>query len=837
MKFSQGMWWLAEDVTIDWAVEAVKSEAKQDSIRCLASSKHIRHRGDTLNTPTITFECSSPFPGIALLTAYHWKAQETTLSGPHYELYPDIKYDKLVEVRNDSPQTSKTDKVLKLSTNSLSVVINTQPKSFNVDFISHGAKNPTSISKSSDYKLTGLGWRSVGYVRRGTNLHASSSLSDPDKGERWMTMQFHISVNEKIFGLGERFGPFIKNGQTVEMWNEDGGTSSEKAYKNVPFLLSSRGYGIFIPCSGFVSFEVQSERTTRSNIAVPYESMSAYIIHGPTPSAIIKKYTLLTGRPALPPPWTFGLWLSTSFTTNYDEETVNKFLDGMKEREIPVEVFHFDCFWQKGFQWCDYKFDPDNFPDPEGQLKRLKDKGYKICVWINSYIAQESEIFVEGVKNGYFLRKADGSVWQFDFWQAGMAFVDFTNPEACKWYQSKLQKLLDMGVDCFKTDFGERIPTGNVVYHDGSNPGKMHNYYSFLYNKTTFELLERHMGRNKAVVFARSATAGGQRFPVHWGGDPMSTFDAMAETLRGGLSLGLCGFGFWAHDIGGFEGTPDPALYKRWFAFGALSSHTRLHGSGSYRVPWLIDPSGEADQVLKHFTQLKLALMPYLYATAIKTHETGVPIMRPMFVEFPEDPVTWTLDTQYMLGPDLLVAPVFSGEEDEPGGGAAAAAQQVQYYVPRGRWYGLLDGKVRVGPGYVVESHGFMSVPLLVRPGSVVAWMGGGGGGSSTTRAVGQNMGVVPPARALPSLQSPTYDYAKGTNFLINRAEPCETLVNVPDSQNPGDIAACIKVKSDEQKVTIQVLNGALKDTWTVTAVDGEGVVRDYEFTGDFAEI
>ena len=205
-------------------------------------------------------------------------------------------------------------------------------------------------------------------------------------------------------------------------------------------------------------------------------------------------------------------------------------------------------------------------------------------MWINPYIAQESKLYDEGAKAGYFIKKPDGSVWQFDWWQAGMAFVDFTNREAYKWYQSKLKALMDIGVDVFKTDFGERIPTGNTVYHDGSNPEKMHNFYAFLYNKCTFEIIEKTLGKNEAVVFARSATAGGQRFPVHWGGDPMSTFEAMAETLRGGMSLGLCGFGYWAHDIGGFEGTPDPALYKRWFAFGALSSHSRLHGSGSYRV-------------------------------------------------------------------------------------------------------------------------------------------------------------------------------------------------------------------------------------------------------------
>jgi len=184
---------------------------------------------------------------------------------------------------------------------------------------------------------------------------------------------------------------------------------------------------------------------------------------------------------------------------------------------------------------------------------------------LNPYIAQESSIFEEGARSGYFIKKPDGSVWQIDYWvcrciiylmsaylvsqQAGMGIIDFTNPDACAWYQSKLNKLIDMGVECFKTDFGERIPTGSTVYHDKDcSVEKMHNFYAYLYNKVTFETLEKRLGKNKAVVFARSATAGCQRFPVHWGGDPMSTYEAMAETLRGGLSLGSSGFGYWARE-------------------------------------------------------------------------------------------------------------------------------------------------------------------------------------------------------------------------------------------------------------------------------------------------
>jgi alpha-D-xyloside xylohydrolase len=338
-------------------------------------------------------------------------------------------------------------------------------------------------------------------------------------------------------------------------------------------------------------------------------------------------------------------------------------------------------------------------------LARLKADGLHISLWINPYIAQRSPLFEEGRAGGYLLKRPNGDVWQWDLWQPGMGLVDFTNPDARAWYASKLDALLDMGVDCFKTDFGERIPT-DVVYFDGSDPERMHNYYPYIYNKTVFELLEKRRGKGQAVVFARSATAGTQQFPVHWGGDCSSTFESMAESLRGGLSLGLTGFGFWSHDIGGFEGTPPASVFKRWIAFGLLSSHSRLHANESYRVPWLFDD--EAVEVMRLFTKLKNRLMPYLYGAAVEAHEHGTPTMRAMCLEFPEDPGCSHLDRQYMLGERLLVAPVFSDS------GA------VSYYVPAGKWTNLLSGAVVEGPAWREETHPYSSLPLLVRPNSVI---------------------------------------------------------------------------------------------------------------------
>ena len=530
--------------------------------------------------------------------------------------------------------------------------------------------------------------------------HAMISTMQTPEGP-YMRCQFDVDIGEKLYGLGERFTPFVKNGQVVDMWNEDGGTCSEIAYKNIPFYLSSKGYGLLVNSSGKVSYELCSEVVTRAQFSLPGEKLDFMVIGGGDGKSVLQNYTALTGRPALPPAWSFGLWLTTSFTTDYDEKTVRSFVDGMAQRNIPLHVFHFDCFWMKENEWCNFTWDEAMFDDAPAMLRRMKEeRNLHICVWINPYIGQKSPLFKEGMKNGYLLKRPNGDVWQWDLWQAGMGIVDFTNPAAWAWYQEKLRSLLDQGVDCFKTDFGERIPT-DVVYYDGSDPELMHNYYPYLYNKCVFDLLEAYKGRGQACLFARSATVGGQKFPVHWGGDCSSNYLSMAESLRAGLSLCLSGFGFWSHDISGFEGTAPADVYKRWAAFGLLSTHSRLHGSNSYRVPWLFGE--EAVDVLRKFTNLKCTLMPYLYSAAVEAHQTGVPAMRAMLLEFPQDIPCQDLDRQYMLGERLLVAPVFTKEGD------------VDYYLPAGTWTNLLDNRVVEGGRWLHEVHDFMSLPLMVR--------------------------------------------------------------------------------------------------------------------------
>jgi alpha-D-xyloside xylohydrolase len=670
MKFTDGFWRKRDGVTALHPAHVHDLSADTSSLTVYASTRRVQRRDDTLNAPVITLAASSPMPDVIRVRVSHFLGE--TPRRPDFTIESDPGTE--VAVRTVPGHAS-------LTSGALTARFDTGPR-FRLDFL------------AGDRALTGSGYKGIGVI-------------DTDDGGHFVHDQLDLAVGEAIYGLGERFGPLVKNGQSIDVWNEDGGTSSEQAYKNVPFYLSDRGYGVLVNHPGRVSFEVASEVVSRVQFSVPGQTLEYLVIYGPTPKEILRKYTALTGRPALPPPWSFGLWLTTSFTTSYDEQTVTGFIDGMAQRDLPLSVFHFDTFWMREFNWCDFEWDSRIFPDPPGMLKRLRDRGLRTCVWINPYIAQRSSLFREGMEHGYLVRKPNGDVWQWDRWQAGMALVDFTNPGARAWYAGKLRALLEMGVDCFKSDFGERIPT-EVAYFDGSDPQRMHNYYTYLYNETVFDVLREHRGEGDAVVFARSATVGSQKFPLHWAGDNSATFESMAESLRGGLSLAASGFGFWSHDIGGFEGEPSPEVFKRWVPFGLLSSHSRLHGNQTYRVPWLFDE--EAVDVLRRFTRLKHRLMPYLFAAAVTAHTEGVPVLRPMFVEFPDDPACTYLDRQYMLGDNLLVAPVFS------------AAGEVSYYVPAGVWTKLLTGETLTGPGWVSERHGFDSVPLLVRPGCVLAF-------------------------------------------------------------------------------------------------------------------
>lgn len=408
---------------------------------------------------------------------------------------------------------------------------------------------------------------------------------------------------------------------------------------------------------------------------------------------------------------------------------------------------------------------------------------------MNPYVAQSSPIFKLAATKGYLLKRKNGDIFQWDLWQTGMGIVDFTNPEACDWYVFCLNNLFDIGVDAIKTDFGERIPTKDVVWYDDSlNPTKMHNYYAFLYNKIVYEAIQDRFGENEAVLFARSATAGTQRFPLQWGGDCESTAEAMAESVRGGLGLGLGGFSFWSVDIGGFEGYPPPWIYKRWVAFGLLCSHSRLHGSNSFRVPWTVDNNDTSEQgcskILAKWTALKARLMPYIFAQAQDAVEQGIPLsLRAMCLEFPDDPTCWYLDRQFMFGGSLLVAPIF----EESG--------NVEFYLPKGKWTNFFTNKTREGPGWFKEKHEFDTLPLYVRQNTILV------------------LGKWHELRTV-------YDYSQGVEVCCYHTQPGANATIV---DTEGEVVGVLEIGADGHLRDQDFLTGA----WHVTKNGRSTIKRD----------
>ena len=595
MKFTNGYWMIRDGVDALYAREAYElaADATTESLNVLAPTSVVRGRYDTLNLPTFNVDITTPAEGVIRVCAEHWQGATEYPGFPLNADEPGNRDYVTVQANgNGDGEVGVNGADVTLTTGGLTVkVVKGAP--WNLTFIGEDGKVLTESAGKSLGRFK-LGAESNVTAQPVSEFGVTMDGSARDESDVFIAIQLHLSVGEDVYGLGERFGAYVKNGQSVDIWNEDGGTASEQGYKDIPFYMTSNGYGVLVNNRGHVSFEIGSENT---------------------------------------------------------EATINSFIDGMAERDIPLAAFHYDCYWMREFHWCDFEWDKRFFGDIESTLKRLHED------------------------KGYLVRKPNGEVWQTDFWQAGMGLVDFTNPAAREWFKDKVKALLNQGVDAIKTDFGERIPR-DVVWYDGSPKLSMHNWYTQLYNQAVFEAIEETYGKGNACLYARSGTVGGQQQPVHWGGDCESTFNGMAQSLRAGLSLTSSGFGFWSHDIGGFEGAfPDPAVYKRWVAFGMLGSHSRLHGSTVYRVPWLFDeedekngvalvPGQTAVDVVREFTKLKLELMPYVYQLGLQPHVNGTPVMRSMFVEFPDDPACRTLDRQYMFGPSMLVAPVFtySGE-------------------------------------------------------------------------------------------------------------------------------------------------------------------------------
>lgn len=769
MKISDGFWLNKPGYSVNYATQMYEIESDENSITVYATNQWIGNRGMTLGGPMLTIHFTSTLENSIKVTIEHFSG--ALKKSPTFTLYEDPSFKPII--RQDENGCRE------LISGKTKVKIGPQGSGWEISYW------------YNDRLLTKEGWRTTSLIEEedwmsdkknaaqsGTRFFAKSDNGDTS----YIREMLNISVGEYIYGFGEKFSTFVKNGQTVEVWNNDGGTCSEQSYKSIPFYVSSRNYGVFVNHPENVNFEVASETVSKVAFSVQGQRMEYFIFGGETVADVLSSYTTLTGKPALPPAYTFGLWLSTSFTTSYDEATVNSFIDEMERRNIPLDVFHFDCFWMKEFEWCSFEWDKRMFPDPKGIISRLKERGLKVCIWINSYVGQRAPVFKELAEKGYFIKNKDGSVFQTDLWQPGLAIIDFTNPDARKWFADRIKDLAELGVDAIKTDFGERIPT-DVVYFDGSDPYKMHNYYTYLYNKTVFDALQEAKGMNNACLFARSATVGGQQFPVHWGGDCFSNYESMWETLRGGLSLCLSGFGFFSHDISGFEATGTPDLYKRWTAFGLMSTHSRYHGNSSYRVPWNFDE--ESCDVSRHFVKLKGRLMPYLFSNAVYTHKTGVPMMRAMVVDFGYDRAALTVDTQYMLGDSLLVAPVFN--EDGI----------CDFYLPDcGIWTDIQTGEQLSGGSWYTKKYDYFGLPLYAKPNSIIAF--GDYKGKSE------------------------YDYANGMKLVIYGIEDGKTA-KCEIYNKDALLAASVKAVRNENTVTVTV-SGTDKP-FTVESAQGLDVV------------
>lgn len=539
------------------------------------------------------------------------------------------------------------------------------------------------------FQVYPLGWEKAA---DGTPLRTCEALS--------------LAPDERWFGFGERFVPLDQRGRRWESWATDAhSTASQRAYKPVPFGLSSRGFGLFVNSTARITFDIGATSTLSATFLLDAPVMDYFIIYGPALTDVLRRYWRLTGAPPLPPRWSFGFWSSrNSYRSRQEVEEIAR---EYRRRGIPCDVIHLDPYWMgDDTHWCDLSWDTEAFPDPVEMMAHLRSLGFRVCLWENPYVPPGTELYAEGAANGYFVRDDQGEPLLIPGWtesRTPLAVVDMTNPEAVAWWQQKHRQLMGMGAATFKTDFGESAPVEGH-YHDGTPGAVMHNLYPLLYNQAVFQVVDSQTGGH-GIVWARSATAGSQRYPVHWGGDCRTTFGHMAASLRGGLNLILSGFAYWSHDIGGYIHETEPALYARWAQFGLFCSHARAHGT-TPREPWHFGEQVEA--IFKKYVTLRYRLLPYLYSCAARTVETGRPLMRPMLLDYQDDPTTHTLDLQYLLGEDLLVAPALAPEAD------------VQLYLPKGRWIDYWTKQTFAGPGWTTVHAPLDTLPLFVREGAII---------------------------------------------------------------------------------------------------------------------
>ena len=560
-----------------------------------------------------------------------------------------------------------------------SVIIRTRP--WHIEFYDADGKLLTKSFHKVDNSVTYTPVLPFMFVRRSADYSRSVNAA------------FSLSPGEKIFGLGESFKGFNKRGQKVVLWTDDSnGVQNETMYKPIPFFMSSRGYGMFMHTSTPITCDFGKMFNGSMSLMIGDEALDLFVFLG-EPKDILDEYTDLTGKAAMPPLWSFGLWMSR--ITYFSEADGRNVANLLRKNRIPSDVIHFDTGWFETDWRSDYKFSESRFDDPAKMIKDLDSMGFKTSLWQLPYFVPKNSLFPEIVEKGLFVKNAKGNLPYED------AVLDFSNPNTIEWYQNKIKGLLDLGVGVIKVDFGEAAPA-NGIYASGRTGFYEHNLYPLRYNKAVADITKQVSG--ETIIWARSTWAGSQRYPLHWGGDAANTDNAMLSTLHAGLSIGLSGFTFWSHDIGGFVNRTPEDLYRRWLPFGMLTSHSRTHGAPP-KEPWEYNES--FNDAFRLADEMKYKLMPYIYAQAKQSSENGLPMLRALFVEFPDDAGAWNVDDEYLFGADMLVAPMF-----ENGTGR-------DVYLPHGKWIDYQTGKVYEKGWHYIET-GEIPVVALVRDGAVI---------------------------------------------------------------------------------------------------------------------
>jgi alpha-D-xyloside xylohydrolase len=635
------------------------------------------------------------------------KGQATEFPGTEYDANPQLPF----SITFVSPRTVR----LRLNTRSAplrdapSLMLAGNPSRDASWKVEQTDKAVTYTSAYGQVRLIKEPWHVEFYDNKGRLLTRTQNIGDPHtyftpipfsfirRGSdlaRRTAATFELAHDEMIFGTGESFTRLNKRGQKINAWTRDGmGVQNEFMYKPIPFFLSSRGYGMFVHTSTPVTFDFGKTFDQHNTIYTGDENLDIFVFLG-DPKEVLSEYTGLTGRSPVPPLWSFGFWMSR--ITYKSEDEVRDVAAKLRQHRIPTDVIHLDTGWFETDWRSNYEFSKTRFHDPAKMIADLKRQGLRISLWQYTYFTPKNELYEEIVSKGYAVRNEAGGLPFED------AVLDMSNPEAVKWYQGKLANLLKMGVAAIKVDFGEGAPV-NGLYSSGRSGLYEHNLYPLRYNKAVADITRETTGEN--IIWARSAWAGSQRYPLHWGGDAENTDSAMAAELRGGLSFGLSGFTYWSHDVGGFVDRAPRDLYRRWLAWGVLTSHTRAHGAPP-REPWEYDEALTED--FRHALGLKYSLMPYIIAQSKDASARGFPLLRTLFFEFPEDPTSWTIEDEYMFGSNLLVAPLMEASESR------------RVYLPPGAWIDYQTGKVYRGAQWHRIAAGQIPVVLLVRDHSVV---------------------------------------------------------------------------------------------------------------------